>query len=98
MHVAGVKPLIQKSELRTSTKVAVSVKEKSSFHFVVFWKILHVMTLLKLVDEGQCIRIIMSPTLVEFNYMLILYGGLDAWPMHNEIPGITLLCLEKMIS
>jgi hypothetical protein len=36
----GVKPLIHQSELRTYTKV-VPFKEKSSFHFVVLWKILN---------------------------------------------------------
>jgi hypothetical protein len=38
----GVKPLIHQSELRTYTKV-VSFKDKNSFRFVVFWKILNVM-------------------------------------------------------
>ena len=38
--ILGVKPLIQQSELRPYTKV-VPFKEKSSFHFVVLWKILN---------------------------------------------------------
>jgi hypothetical protein len=29
-----------------------------------------------------------------FGCILILYGGLAVWPMHIEIPGITLLFLE----
>jgi hypothetical protein len=36
--VLGVKPLIHQSELRTYTKV-VAFEEKSSFHFVVLWKL-----------------------------------------------------------
>jgi hypothetical protein len=36
----GVKPLIHQSELRTYAKV-VPLNEKSSFHFVVLWKLLN---------------------------------------------------------
>ena len=36
----GVKPLIHQSDLRTYTKV-VPFQEKSSFHFVVLWKLLN---------------------------------------------------------
>jgi hypothetical protein len=36
----GVKPLIHQSELETYTKV-VPFQEKSSFHFVVLWKLLN---------------------------------------------------------
>ena len=36
----GVKPLIHQSELGTYTKV-VPFQEKSSFHFVVLWKLLN---------------------------------------------------------
>ena len=38
--VQGVKPLIHQSELGTYTKVA-PFQEKSSFHFVVLWKLLN---------------------------------------------------------
>jgi hypothetical protein len=38
--VSGVKPLIHQSELGTYTKV-VPFQEKSSFHFVVLWKLLN---------------------------------------------------------
>jgi hypothetical protein len=43
--------------------------------------------------------IILSPNLVAFNCIWILYGGLDAWPIHTEIPGMTLLAftLAKII-
>ena len=42
------------------------------------------------------IRIILSPNLIAFSCIWILYGGLfDAWPINTEIPGMTLLFLES---
>jgi len=45
---------------------------------------------IKLVVEGQYIRIILNPTVDAFSCILILYGGLDAWSINTEIPGMTL--------
>ena len=47
----GVEPLIHQPELRTYTKVVPFLKKKSSFHFVVLWKLLNGMELLKLIVE-----------------------------------------------
>ena len=40
LYCIDVKPLIHQSEFRTNTKV-VPFQEKSSFHFVVLWKLLN---------------------------------------------------------
>ena len=40
--------------------------------------------------------IILSPSLVAFSCIWILYGGFDAWPINTEIPGMTLLFLEEI--
>jgi hypothetical protein len=42
--------------------------------------------------------IILSPSLVAFSCIWILYGGFDAWPINTEIPGMTLLFIEHGIS
>ena len=34
----------------------------------------------------------------KFDCICILYGGLDAWPINTEIPGMTLLFVEKGMS
>jgi len=34
------------------------------------------------------------PNLVAFNWILILYGGIDAWAINTELLGMTLLFLE----
>jgi len=60
----GVKPLIHQSELRTYTKV-VPFQEKTSFHFVVLWKLLNGMEWLKLIIEVKYIGIILSPNLMD---------------------------------
>jgi hypothetical protein len=52
----GVKPLIHQSELRTYTKV-VPFQGKSSFHFVVLWKLLNGMEWFKLIIEVKYIRL-----------------------------------------
>ena len=49
---------------------------------------------LKLEIECQYIRIILSPNLAAFSCILILYGGLDAWPINTEFLRMTLLFLE----
>jgi hypothetical protein len=47
-----------------------------------------------MVAAGKYIRIILSQNLAASNCSWILYGGLDAWPINAEIPGMTLLFLE----
>jgi hypothetical protein len=47
---------------------------------------------------GKYVRIILSPNLVIFSCIWILYRGLDAWPINTEIPGMTLLFVEKGMS
>jgi len=47
-----------------------------------------------MVAAGKYVRIILSPNLVAFSCIWILYGGLDAWPINTEIPEITLLFVE----
>ena len=47
-----------------------------------------------MVVAGKYVRIILSPNLVAFNCISIFNGGLDAWPMHTEIPRMTLLFVE----
>jgi hypothetical protein len=44
-----------------------------------------------MVVAGKYVRIFVSPNLVAFSCIWILYGGLGAWPIHTEIPGMTLL-------
>ena len=44
-----------------------------------------------MVVAGKYVRIFVSPNLVAFSCIWILYGGLDAWPINTEIPGMTLL-------
>jgi hypothetical protein len=43
---------------------------------------------------GKYAKIILSLNLVAFICIWILYGGLDAWPLNTEIPGMTLLFVE----
>ena len=47
-----------------------------------------------MIVEGKYRMIILRPTLVGFSCIWIIYGGLDAWPINTEIPGITLLFAE----
>jgi hypothetical protein len=79
----GVKPLIHHSELRTYTKV-VPFQEKGSFHFVVLWKLLNGMEVLKLIIEVKYWRVILSPNLMDLVVFWYLYGGFDAWPINTE--------------
>ena len=47
-----------------------------------------------MVVAGKYVRIIWNPNLVTFSCIGILYGGLHAWPINTEIPGMTLLFVE----
>ena len=49
---------------------------------------------IKLISKVKYIRIILKPYLIAFSCILILYGGLDAWPINTEFAGMTLLFLE----
>ena len=47
-----------------------------------------------MVVAGKYVKIILSPNFVTFSCIWIPYGGLDAWPINKEIPGITLLFVD----
>ena len=81
--------IIHQSELRTYTKV-VLLKQNSSFHFVVFRKMVNVMACIKLVIEGKYIGIVLSPT---FNSV---EERLDH--IYNKLLVIMLLFLEHGMS
>ena len=66
---------------------AVPFQEKSSFHFVVLWKLLNEMEWLKLIIAVKYIRIILSLNWMDLVVFLYLYGGFDAWPINTEFVG-----------
>jgi len=47
-----------------------------------------------MVVAGKYIRIILSQNVAAFTCIWVLYGGLDAWSINTEIPGMTMLFLE----
>ena len=49
------------------------------------------MASLKLLVEGQYIRLILSSDFIVFSCILILNGGFDIWPVNTECLGMTLL-------
>ena len=51
-----------------------------------------------MIIKVKYIRIILSPNLVAFSCIWILYGGLDAWPINTEILGMALLFWEYGMS
>ena len=72
---------------KTTNSPVVPFQEKSSFHFVVLWKLLNGMEWLKLLIEVKYIRIILSPNLMDLVVFLYLNGGFDAWPINTEFLG-----------
>jgi len=42
-----------------------------------------------LVVQDHNIRIILNPNLTGFSGILIIYGGLDSWPINTEFMGMT---------
>ena len=93
-NLLGVKPLIHQSELRTYTKVVLFKRKK-------FLSLCRILKFFKCNDINQIrnwrsiyIMIILSPNLVAFSCILILYGGFDTWDINTEFLEMTLLFLE----